>query len=202
MSLHSQMQQQMNARFTGVRLDTMLRKIQGKMLAAAQRIEARPHVEGCKALDYVSGHQLVIQNKNDPSAMVAGFAMGIPGLSETMDTMVDVGEKLYDDLTKNLRPQDEMKLSPKQEARILQENEADLNFFRMLEEKWLQLLAFKSCGVTELRIDGVKDTLIPVESMKTPSFERDLTPEQERDLAETLAFRPKQRPNFSLGAHA
>jgi hypothetical protein len=192
-NIANQMQAVMDKRFTVTRLEVLTKKTEAIMLAAAERIEKRPSLPGCDALEKTQSHSLVLRDKDDAGATFLNSAVSIPGLSATMDTALDISEETYGKRKATFdRSQDRLELSEKEECQIRTENQNDLELFFNMEQRLMQLQAFQSCRVEAVRIDTENDTLIPWEGMATPQYDMKMTPEEHEEMREALKFASKK----------
>ncbi len=192
-NISNQMQAVMDKRFTVTRLEVLTKKTEAIMLAAAERIEKRPSLPGCDAMEKTQSHSLVIHNKDDAGATFLNGAVSIPGLSSTLDTALDMTEETYGKRRATFeRPQDRIELSEKEECQIRTDNQNDLELFFNMEQRLMQLQAFQSCRVDAVRIDTENDTLIPWEGMATPQYDMEMTPEEHEEMRKALNFANKK----------
>jgi len=200
----NQMQNAMNDHFAVVRVDKMIATVEaeiasdlGGMLDASARIEDRPSLDGCKALEKTQSHGLVKASKSNDGFNLMGMALGGGGL---LETIADVAlDSFVNRKSTRARPQDKQKLKPKNEAKIRAANNDDLGLFFQkerrvfaMEQRLLELKAFQSCKVENVRIDAKADKIYPWEDL-APKYNMKLT--KDEVLAhdnETLAFQPKQ----------
>jgi hypothetical protein len=180
------MQEAMNQDFTTLRVDEMVQQVERQMCAAAERIEKRPSVDGCDALKKTQSHSVVLRNKDDSGFQLMQMATGAGSMaSMAADVAVDTYANRK---ATRARPQDKKQLSPKQKNNIKHDNQTDLRLFQSLEQRVLELYAFKSCGVENVRLDKKSDRITPLEDMGTPQFDKKLTVEEQQELAKTLNF--------------
>jgi len=200
-ALASQMQAKMNQHLAVKRVDTMIKNAERKMLACADRIEKRPSVGGCDALEKVQSHSLVIRSKDSAGSMILGAAMGIPGLSDTAEAVVDAGEQLYSDSKMaNTRHQDHEEYSDSAIAEIKADNQSDLKAFYQAEQLAMQLYAFKSCGVDHVKIDDINNEIYPWDEIASPQYNKKLTPEEIAELEKAVQFTNTPAPPMRMGA--
>jgi hypothetical protein len=188
------MQQAMDQNFTTLRIDAMIEQVERQMIAAADRIEKRPSLDGCDALKKVSSNGLVQRNKDDSGFQMMQMATGGGSM---ISAIGDVALDAYGSRkATQARPQDTAKLSPKQQGKVKSDNQADLRLFFAMEQRALQLYSFKSCGVEHVKLDRKADKIFPWEEITKPEFNRKLSAEEQLELAETLKFAntPKSAP--------
>lgn len=175
-ALANQMQAAMNERFTIKRLDVMMQQVKGAMIDAANRIEKRPSLKGCDALAKTQSHPLIQQNKDDSGFNMMQMAVGGGSL---LSAAADVATDMYANRKETFaRPQDFKPLTPKQELSIRESNKNDLAIFFNMEQKLMELAAYQSCGIKDIRIDRQTNSIYPWEEMGTPKFNKKLTPEE------------------------
>lgn len=183
-TLGNQMQTAMNQRFTIKRLDTMLHNVKGAMIDAANRIEKRPSLKGCDALEKTQTHSLIIANKDDSGFNMMQIAVGGGSLlSAAADVAVDAYANRKETM---VRMQDFEKLTPKQEMKIREDNKNDLEIFFNMEQKLMELEAFQSCGVKDIRIDRDTNAIFPWEELASPKFNKKLSPDEMAALEQTV----------------
>lgn len=160
---HAQLQAQMT-----VCLNEMRAKVAGQMIGALERMEKRPKLKGDKSLPTIGGDPRL--SKDESGSMIMGSVIGVPGMSSTMDAMIDVGVELYDSRKAAFaRPQDNQKLSFKQMASIREQNKQDLGVYAMLGEKLNLLDTYISSGYSKAMI--VEGTLLPLENGQEAKLE-------------------------------
>lgn len=198
-ALTNQMQTAMNERFTIKRLDVMMQQVKGAMIDAANRIEKRPSLKGCDALQKTQSHALIRQNKDDSGFNIMQMAVGGGSL---ISTALDVATDMYANRKETrVRLQDIEPLTPKQELAIRDSNRNDLELFFNMEQKLLELATYQSCGVTDIRIDRDTNVIYPWEAMETPKFNKKLTPEEIAVLEKSaLQFANSPYAPLKLGA--
>lgn len=192
----TQLSQQMQGKMTLV-LNELRGKTIARMTEAGERIKKRPALKGDDSFKKVQSHQ--VMQKNDDGAMILSAAIGVPGLSETADAALDVAEQLYGDRkATHERPQDKMEFTPKQEAKIRDENAQDLAQFQDLDNKLNTLNTYISQGYT-FGLDW-NGELIPWEQIEDPKHTMKMNPVEEMKLrAEGLDFAPAMmKPRSSL----
>lgn len=192
-TLTNQMQAAMNERFTVKRLDTIIHNVKGAMIDAAKRIEKRPSLKGCDALEKTQTHPLIKQNKDDGGFNLMQMAVGGGSF---LSAAADVATDMYANRkATQVRLQDFEPLTPKQELSIREANKNDLEIFFNMEQKLLELAAYQSCGVTDIRIDRDSNKIYPWEELATPKFNKKLSPEE-------IAALEKSALQFANSPHA
>jgi len=108
--------------------------------------------------------------------------------------VMSVSEMLYSQRKAvHQRPQDQQKMTAKQEGRTKSKLEQKIELFINLEERRTQLYAFKSTGVKEVRVKG--DIMLPqYDGLEKAGLEMKLTPEEKAELAKTVKFANSPAP--------
>lgn len=191
-ALSQQMQGAMNQKLKTARIDTMISNAKGAMIDAANRIEKRPSLDGCNALEKTSNHSLIKANKDDSTFQF--MQMAATGGS-ALEMAADVAMDTYANRkATQIRPQDSIELSPKHEAQIRQDNANDMKLFFSIADQLSNLEFLKeNSGIdnkSDLHavIDTNSDEIIGVKDMKfeqhgmTPKFNPNMTPEEVQKL--------------------
>lgn len=198
--LSSQMQGKMNQSLKTARIDTMIQNAKGAMIDAANRIEKRPSLKGCVALKKTQSHNLIKSNKDDSSFQMMQMAISGGGVAEiAADVAVDTYANRK---ATQMRPQDSVKLTPKQEAKIRDDNMNDMKLFFSVAEQLETLEFLKQNSGHEMSADlhAVIDTknneIVGVkfeQHSMTPKYNPHMTPEQ---LQKFEAKNAKDRIDF------
>lgn len=206
-TLSQQMQGAMNQSLKTARIDTMIKNAKGAMIDAANRIEKRPSLKGCDALEKTSGHSLIKANKDDSGFQMMGMALGG---GSALEVAADIAVDTYSNRrATQIRPQDERELSPKEEARIRQDNMNDLKkFFSVAEQlETLELLkdtcdndqiSPNSNGYWNAIINTDKNDIVGVQFEETgmqPSLKKSM-PAVDKMKAECEALQFSQSPKM------
>jgi hypothetical protein len=157
------MQEQMT-----VCLNELASQVTSKMAAVHDELDARPRIKGDDPIPSLSSFGV---NRDDSGAMLVSSAMGIPGMSETMNAAMDIGAELYGSRkATRARPQDEKPLSIKEMCAIRSKNKQDLMTLHDLERKKLMIDSCLSTGHTRAAI--VNGELLPLIDPKGPSLDK------------------------------
>ena len=153
---HAQLQAQMTVSLTELRA-----KVAGQMLELRENIQKRPQLKGDNSLQTVMNDPRI--SKDESGSMVVGALVVVPGLSNTMDAVIDVAVELYDSRKAAFaRPQDKQELSFKQIASIREKNRQDVGLFATLGDKLNLLDTYIASGYSKgMIIDG---SLLPLEN--------------------------------------
>ncbi len=131
-ALSNQMQEKMT-----LCLNQLRQEVITKMQGAGERIKQRPAVKGDDSLRQVSGHP-VMQDDGMGDLLTTALSP-VPGLSDIVEAGIDIATTTYDEMNAGKRPQDEVELSPRQEAQIRVANEIDVRQFHSLQVKLFEL---------------------------------------------------------------
>ena len=160
---HAQLQAQMT-----VCLDSLRRQVASQMMTKIDEMQARPRIKGSEALPTLAGDSRL--NRDESGSMLLGAAIGVPGLSEAANMMVDVATEAMDSRQACFaRPQDKKALSFKEILAIKEKNKQDMAVFAQLGEKLDLLDTYIASGYHKGAI--VNGSLLPLEGGPEKTFE-------------------------------
>ena len=183
---HAQLQAQMR-----VCLNDLAAQTRAKMIDVLERMERRPRIPGDKPLPTIGQDSRL--SKDESGSIIMSSAIGVPGMSSTMDAMIDVGVELYDSRKAAFaRPQDKNVLSDKQKATIRDKNRQDLAVYASLGEKLNLLDCHISCGETVGFFDPNGSLKVPTaEQAQALTLEEKYKPDNQNNNKAAAVFKPK-----------
>lgn len=174
-------------------LNQLKAKTLGDMNQIAERVKKRPQLNGDDTFKKISADNSLTNDNSGEIIMSA--AIGAPGLSETADSMMDVGEQLkndHDSQKAAMRPQDKQEYSFGETAKILRENKQDFGLYMKLKDDLLLYTTYLDMGYTHgaYTKGGSFEALMNPEK---PEFAMGEEPSSDRDRYDFrhLAFEPQ-----------
>lgn len=178
---HAQLQAQMT-----VTLNEIRGKIAGEMINIYEEMESRPRLKGDKSLPSLAGDKRL--HRDDSGSIILSAAMGVPGMSQIMNTVMDVGLELYGSRKSTFaRPQDKKPLSIKQIATIREKNRQSVAILASLGEKLDLLDTYIASGYAKGVI--VNGSLLPLEKEAEMALKAKDKPSTRHDNENRVVFK-------------